>query len=98
MRGAESITCHAPPVNIWQWWKAHQARIFRYYHAISAMGWAVMIPVAFVTGWAKSVAFVTVLSLWALVATEWGAAQAAGAEQKAEQTGEDPKAPTPHNL
>lgn len=67
-----------------EWWKQHQSRIFRWYHGISVIVWLVMIPVAFITGWAKSVAFVTILSLWALVATEWGAFQAAGAEVKAE--------------
>lgn len=46
-----------------------------------------MIPIAFVTGWLKSVVFVSALSLWALVSGHWSAWQAARVE--VEQQRED---------
>ncbi len=33
--------------------------------------WLVMIPVSLVTGWVKSVVYVSALSLWALVSDHW---------------------------
>jgi hypothetical protein len=42
--------------------------------------WIVMIPVSFELGWLKSVAFVSALSLWALVTGHWSAWQAARVE------------------
>ena len=42
--------------------------------------WIVMIPVSFATGWVKSVAYVSALSLWALVSGHWAAWQAARVE------------------
>ena len=42
--------------------------------------WIVMIPVSVATGWVKSVAYVSALSLWALVAGHWSAWQAARVE------------------
>jgi hypothetical protein len=33
--------------------------------------WVAMIPVSYELGWLKSVAFVSALSLWALVAGHW---------------------------
>src|SRR6478752_4211561 len=49
--------------------------------------WIVMIPVSFATGWVKSVAYVSALSLWALVSGHWAAWQAARVEvaQKQEE-------------
>ncbi len=47
--------------------------------------WLVMIPVALVTGWVKSVVFVSALSLWALVAGHWSAWQAARVEVRQEE-------------
>jgi hypothetical protein len=49
--------------------------------------WIVMIPVSFATGWVKSVAYVSALSLWALVSGHWAAWQAARVEvaQKLEE-------------
>jgi len=46
-----------------------------------------MIPVSFATGWVKSVAYVSALSLWALVSGHWAAWQAARVEvaQKQEE-------------
>lgn len=45
--------------------------------------WVVMIPVALITGWVKSVTFVSALSLWALVASHgaWWAASSVEAKQ-----------------
>lgn len=45
-----------------------------------AVFWVVMIPVSYELGWLKSVAFVSALSLWALVSGHWSAWQAARVE------------------
>jgi hypothetical protein len=42
--------------------------------------WIVMIPASLITGWVRSVVFVSALSLWALVAGHWSAWQAARVE------------------
>jgi hypothetical protein len=42
--------------------------------------WVVMIPVSLVTGWVRSVVYVSALSLWALVSGHWSAWQAARVE------------------
>jgi hypothetical protein len=42
--------------------------------------WIVMIPVSIAMGWLKSVAYVSALSLWALVSGHWAAWQAARVE------------------
>ena len=42
--------------------------------------WIVMIPVSIVMGWLSSVAYVSALSLWALVSGHWAAWQAARVE------------------
>lgn len=48
--------------------------------------WIVMIPVSVVTGLINSVAYISALSLWALVSGHWAAWQAARVEVKQEQT------------
>jgi hypothetical protein len=47
--------------------------------------WVAMIPVSLATGWVNSVAYVSALSLWALVAGHWSAWQAARVEEYEEQ-------------
>ena len=42
--------------------------------------WIAMIPVSIVTGWINSVAYISALSLWALVSGHWSAWQAARVE------------------
>ena len=42
--------------------------------------WVAMIPVSWELGWLKSVAYVSALSLWALVAGHWSTWQAARVE------------------
>lgn len=42
--------------------------------------WLAMIPVSLITGWVKSVVYVSALSLWALVAGHWSSWQAARVE------------------
>lgn len=49
------------------------------------VGWIVMIPMSFWTGWIHSVAFVSVLSLWALVSGHWSVWQAARVEVRQEK-------------
>ena len=44
------------------------------------IAWIVMIPVSIVLGWIQSVAYVSALSLWALVSGHWSAWQAARVE------------------
>ncbi len=44
------------------------------------MFWLAMIPISLVTGWVKSVVYVSALSLWALVSGHWSAWQAARVE------------------
>jgi hypothetical protein len=56
--------------------------------------WIAMIPIALVMGWLHSVAFVSALSLWALVAGHWSTWQAARVEvtqqQEAQEREENP--------
>ena len=42
--------------------------------------WIVMIPLSIMAGWVTSVAYVSALSLWALVSGHWSAWQAARVE------------------
>ena len=42
--------------------------------------WIVMIPISIFTGWIHSVAYISALSLWALVSGHWSAWQAARVE------------------
>jgi hypothetical protein len=42
--------------------------------------WLAMIPLSLVTGWVKSLVYVSALSLWALVSGHWSAWQAARVE------------------
>ena len=42
--------------------------------------WIVMIPISIVMGWIHSVAYISALSLWALVSGHWSAWQAARVE------------------
>src|SRR5829696_8530156 len=44
------------------------------------IGWIVMIPVSIATKWIHSVAYISALSLWALVSGHWSAWQAARVE------------------
>jgi hypothetical protein len=47
--------------------------------------WIAMIPVSIVMGWLSSVAYVSALSLWALVSGHWAAWQAARVEVNQEK-------------
>jgi uncharacterized membrane protein len=47
--------------------------------------WIAMIPVSIVMGWLTSVAYVSALSLWALVSGHWAAWQAARVEVNQER-------------
>jgi hypothetical protein len=55
------------------------------------MLWLAMIPVSLVTGWVKSVTFVSALSLWALVASHgaWWAAASVECRQAQENIAGD---------
>lgn len=47
-----------------------------WFNRLSAIGWVVAGVLAFILGWAYSVAFVTVASIYANVKTDWGTAAA----------------------
>jgi hypothetical protein len=59
----------------------------------SSTGWIIMIPVSFAAGWIKSVAYVSALSLWALVSGHWAAWQAARVEGDTETRRRAPRRP-----
>lgn len=63
-----------------EWWRGHQAVLWRRYHGWATVFWIAVILPAFMLGWVNSVTFVSLLSIWALVSTEWGAYQASRAE------------------
>jgi hypothetical protein len=44
------------------------------------IAWIIMIPISIATGWIHSVAYISALSLWALVSGHWSAWQAARVE------------------
>jgi len=50
--------------------------------------WIAMIPVSVEMGWLKSVAYVSALSLWALVSGHWAAWQAARVEVEQQRLSE----------
>ena len=50
--------------------------------------WIAMIPVSVVFGWIYSVAYISALSLWALVSGHWSAWQAARVEVKQQEEAE----------
>ena len=56
--------------------------------------WIVMIPVSILTGWIHSVAYISALSLWALVSGHWSGWQAARVEV-AQQREQDERATNP---
>jgi hypothetical protein len=51
--------------------------------------WIVMIPISIFTGWIYSVAYVSALSLWALVSGHWSAWAAARVEVRQEELSPD---------
>lgn len=51
--------------------------VLRRFHGWSTVFWIFMTPISFITGLASLTAYVTALSLWALVLTSWGAWQTA---------------------
>lgn len=67
------------------WLDEHQAVVLRRYHGWATLFWMAMVPISFVTGLANLLSYVTALSLWALVSTEWGAWQGSRAEVKVEE-------------
>jgi hypothetical protein len=68
-----------------RWLRTRQVRLLRAYHGWATLFWAVMVPVSIVTGLWRRIEYVTFLSIWALVSTEWGAYQASRAEVKVDE-------------
>lgn len=56
----------------------------RRFHGVLTVLWALLIPVAFATGWIFSLAFISAISLYANVAGHFSSWQAARAEEAAE--------------
>jgi hypothetical protein len=54
--------------------------------------WVAMIPISLALGWLNSVAYVSALSLWALVSGHWSAWQAARVEVAQEKAAKEEKA------
>lgn len=54
--------------------------------------WLAMIPVSVITGWIHSVAYVSALSIWALVSGHWSAWQAARVEVQQQREQEEREA------
>lgn len=54
----------------------------------SAVGWAIAGVLSFPLGWAYTVAFVTIASIYANVKTDWGTAEAADDRQVLDAIGE----------
>lgn len=52
------------------------------FHGIATLLFVVLIPVSVITGWIFSTAFISALSLWALVGMHWGAYISARVEIK----------------
>ena len=72
--------------------KLHENPIYmRRAQAWLTMLWVAMIPLSLATGWVKSVAFVSALSLWALVASHgaWWAAASVECRQAKEHIATD---------
>jgi hypothetical protein len=61
------------------------AQWFRDYHLVATGFWMLMLPIALWRGWASTVTFVSAISIWSLVSTEWGAWQGSRAEVMAEE-------------
>ena len=60
-------------------------RVIRRLNGWLTVFWIAMIPVSAALGWLSSVAYVSALSLWALVSGHWAAWQAARVEVTQEQ-------------
>lgn len=58
------------------------AAFMRHFNGWSAVFFAVLIIPALIFGWVEIVTFVSVLSIWALVAAHWSTWQAAKVEEK----------------
>lgn len=63
----------------------HDATTLRRVHGWLTVVWIAMIPISIAAGWLTSVAYVSALSLWALVSGHWSAWQAARVEVRQEE-------------
>jgi hypothetical protein len=63
----------------------HDPRVMRRLNGWLTVFWIAMIPASALLGWLSSVAYVSALSLWALVSGHWAAWQAARVEVAQEQ-------------
>lgn len=50
-------------------------------HLVLTVAWTAMVPLAIVTGWIFSLAFISAISIYANVAGHWSAYQASRAEE-----------------
>jgi hypothetical protein len=56
-------------------------------HASLTVLWVAMVPIALVTGWVKSIVFISACSIYANAASHFAAWLAAKAEKEAESSG-----------
>lgn len=63
--------------------REQRAEWLRRGHAVLAVAWAVMLPVALVTGWVYSLVFISACSLYANAAAHFGGWQGGRAERAA---------------
>lgn len=54
-------------------------------HLVLLLFWGIMIPAALFIGWAESVIYVSLVSIYANMATHWSAYAGARAERKQEE-------------
>lgn len=78
LKDKKCIACWSSPI------------FMRRFHYFMTVMFAVLIPVSLVTGLKESISFLVFLSLWALVASHWSAAEATKAEQAARSDVPDP--------
>lgn len=62
-----------------------KARGWELVHGVLTVLWAIMMPVAIITGWITVIAFVSVISIYANFGAHFGAWQAARAERAQEK-------------
>jgi hypothetical protein len=59
-------------------------KAWKIFHAVLTVLWAVMMPVALLTGWVFSIAFISVISIYANFVGHFSSFQASRAEEVSE--------------
>ena len=61
-------------------------KVMMWVNGVLAIFFAILIIPAWIFGWISSTEFISILSIWALVASHWAAWQAGHAEKKQDQS------------